>query len=91
MYIGIIREVKTETIDVAGDSLEAVRVQLEQRTPEGFFLTSAPVVMEMGTTMLTATGTYQAAGYEEISAETREQLVAAVPEGWQLLSIRDAS
>jgi hypothetical protein len=54
-------------------------------------LTLAPVSMAKASTAITATGTYARRDeVQEIEAPSYAELRAAVPEGWQMLSVRRA-
>lgn len=89
MLTATIRRVETLSVDVAGEGLEAVQAELEANRPAGFDLVSAPVAMKAGTTTLTATGTYERRDEtQEIQAPSYAELRAAVPAGWQMLSVR---
>lgn len=89
MLTGHIRSARTTTIDVEGDSLEAVTAALAAQAPAGFELISAPVRMRKGSTMLDATGTFEECGdIREIEASDLDGLRAQVPDGWRLLSVR---
>lgn len=91
MLIGRIRDARTVTVDVEGDSLEEITKQLAERAPEGFELVSAPARMRKGSITLDTTGTFQARGVvQEIEGPDIDALRAQVPEGWQLLSVRTA-
>ncbi len=91
MLTATIRRVETLTVDVAGEGLEAVQAELEKARPAGFELVSAPVAMQKGKTAITATGTYERRDeMQEIQAPSYAELRAAVPAGWQMLSVRRA-
>lgn len=71
-----------------GESLDEVHEQLAARTPEGFRLIKAPVAMAKASTEISATGTYARRDtIREVETATREEALAAAPEGWQLLHI----
>ncbi|KAA9135220.1 hypothetical protein [Microbacterium caowuchunii] len=87
MLIGLIRPIETRTVEVKGEGLRAIAEQLA--APEGWELVSAPALPAKGTTELHATATFaRRDGLQQIEAEDRDALLAKVPEGWQLLSIR---
>ncbi|WP_234057916.1 hypothetical protein [Microbacterium sp. NFH-22A-Y] len=90
MLTGLIRPVETRTVNVEGDSLADIHGKLTAQVPAGWELTKAPVTMTAGSTALTATGAIERRdGLREIEADTMTQLEAKVPEGWQLLSVRE--
>lgn len=90
MYIGMIRPRGAQTTDVTGPSLEDVQEQLEALRPEGFELVNAPAEMIKGAALIKTTGTFERRdGLREVEAETFDGVMSLVPEGWQLLSIRE--
>lgn len=91
MLTATIRRVETLSVDVAGEGLEAVQAELEAARPAGFDLVQAPVAMQKGKTAITARGTYERRDeMQEIEAPSYAELRAAVPAGWQMLSVRRA-
>lgn len=89
MLTATIRLVETLSVDVAGEGLEAVQAELEKARPSGFDLVSAPVAMQKGKTAITATGKYERRDeVQEIQAPSYGELRAALPKGWQMLSVR---
>ncbi|WP_336632854.1 MULTISPECIES: hypothetical protein [unclassified Microbacterium] len=89
MLTGLIRPHETRTIDVEGHSLADIQAQLDKATPVGWVLTSAPVAMVKGSTLMTATGTIERHDeLREIEADTIDALRAKTPPGWKLLSVR---
>ncbi|WP_336642353.1 hypothetical protein [Microbacterium sp. MMO-56] len=89
MLTGLIRPHETRTIDVEGHYLADIQAQLDDATPAGWVLTSAPVAMVKGSTLMTATGTIERHDEtREIEADTMPALEARVPDGWRLLSVR---
>ena len=89
MLIGLIRPLETRSFDVESTDLAGVQEALAALRPEGFDLVSAPVQMIKGAPILKATGTFHRRdGIEQIEAEDMDALLARVPEGWQLLSVR---
>ncbi|MGN8026096.1 hypothetical protein [Microbacterium sp. 22242] len=89
MLIGVIRPVESKTATVQAEELDEIQDLLAAQTPEGWQLASAPVVMAKKDTVLTAEGTMvRRDGVREIEADDMTALVAKVPEGYQLLSVR---
>ncbi|WP_426186546.1 hypothetical protein [Microbacterium sp. TWP3-1-2b2] len=89
MLIGLMRPVETRSVDVEAADLAGVQTALSAQRPEGFDLVSAPVVMIKGAAILKAKGTFQSRDrIEQIEADDMDALLAKVPEGWQLLSVR---
>lgn len=89
--IGTIRPLETRTADVEAHSLADVHTVLEHQRPDGFELTAAPVRMSNGTTALTATGVFSRRdGTREIEGANLAGLRAQVPDGWALVSVRQA-
>lgn len=90
MYVGRIRPRNTVTVPVEAPSLAEVQSALAAVTPAGHELVASPVQMVTGSPMLTAVGTFaRRDGARDIEADDRAALFAKVPEGWQLLSVRE--
>lgn len=89
MLRATIRQVEVREVEVAGNSLEEVHSQLSDQQPAGFELVKAPVKMTATGGTITATGTYHRRDVtQEITAATREELAALVPEGWTMLHVQ---
>lgn len=81
-----IRKVEHITVEVAGAGLPEIAAELQKLRPEGFDLVSSPVTMKAGSTALSAVGTFARRDeVREIEGTNRAELLAAVPDGWQLL------
>jgi len=92
VLIGLMRPVETQTFNVEAEDLAGVQTELSAHRPEGFDLISAPVVMIKGAAVLKATGTFARRDQvQQIDADNMDALLAKVPEGWQLLNVREAS
>ncbi|MFM9745346.1 hypothetical protein ACKI2C_48170, partial [Streptomyces brasiliscabiei] len=75
MLTGLIRAHETRTIDIEGHSIADIREKLTAAASPGWELTSAPVAMVKGSTVLTATGTFQRIdGLSAIDADTMPAL-----------------
>lgn len=91
MYTGMMRPKGTYTIDVIGDSLEHIQELLEAERKDGYELVNSPAVLIKGGEKFSSTGTFERRDdVRKIEAETRDDLFALVPDGWQLLNIREA-
>lgn len=89
MLIGMIRPRGATSTEVTGTSLEDVQAQLEAQRPEGYELMNAPAEMVKGAALIKTTGTFERRDdVREIEAEDMDALEAKVPDGWQLLSVR---
>ncbi|UTX53276.1 hypothetical protein [Leucobacter aridicollis] len=89
MLRATIRQVEVREVEVAGESLEEVHSQLAEQRPDGFELVKAPVKMTATGGTITAVGTYHRRDKtQEISAATRDELAALVPEGWTMLHVQ---
>lgn len=89
VLIGTIRPVETRTLTVEAHSLAEAHELLEAQCPPGFELANAPVTMGKGTTLLTAVGTFvRRDGARHIEAADRAALVAQIPDGWALITVR---
>lgn len=90
MYIGMIRPTGTASTEVTGETLEDVQVQLEAQRPDGYELVNAPAEMVKGAALIKTTGTFERRDdVREVEADTIEGVRWLVPDGWQLLSIRE--
>lgn len=77
--------------EVTGVSLEDVQAQLEAQRPAGYELVNAPAEMVKGAALIKTTGTFERRDeLTEIQADDMASLEAMVPDGWQLLSVRQA-
>lgn len=75
----------TEMIDIqaeAADNLDGMYAGLNAQVPDGFEL--------VGITPSKGTGKARRVELWEITIESRADLAAAVPDGWQALSTREA-
>ncbi len=89
MLIGLMRPVEVQSISLEGTDLADIQSQLEAQRPEGFDIVSSPVEMVKGAAVLKAVGTFARRDQvTEIEADDMDALLAKVPEGWQLLSVR---
>lgn len=89
MLVALIRPVESHTVELVGDSLEDVYTQLAGHEPEGYDLVSAPVRMLAGAEGIKATARFDRRdGLREIEADDMDALMAKVPDGWQMLSVR---
>lgn len=89
MYIGTIRPVETATVTAVGEGLEEVAVLVSAQAPEGWEVVETKVQMSKHETTLNATATIaRRDGVREIQGVDYAAVVAAVPEGHQLLSVR---
>lgn len=91
MLIGLMRPVETTSVAIEATDLADVQAQLAAQRPEGFDLVSSPVEMVKGAAVLKAVGTFARRDQvTEIEADDMAALEVKVPEGWQLLSVREA-
>ncbi|KKI18702.1 MULTISPECIES: hypothetical protein [unclassified Leucobacter] len=91
MLIGLIRPVETRTVSVEGEGIEEVAQLVAEQTPEGWLPTVIPVEMSKHETTLRSVATIaRRDGLEEVEGADYTAVVAAVPEGYQLLSVRPA-
>ncbi|MBY0688431.1 hypothetical protein K5S26_07735 [Microbacterium marinilacus] len=87
----MIRPSETRELTAEGASLEEIVGALLAQTPEGWQLTHKKVTMPKGTTKMVAVGRAARWGdVQEIEAADLTALRAAVPDGWQLLNVRNA-
>ena len=91
MLVALIRPVESHTVELVGDSLEDVHAQLAEHAPSGFDLVSAPARMLKGAQGIETTARFDRRdGLREIEADDMDALLAMVPDGWQMLSVRRA-
>lgn len=89
MYIGTIRPIETATVTAVGSGLEEVAVLVSAQAPEGWEVTETKVAMSKHETTLNATATIaRRDGVREIQGVDYAAVVAAVPAGHELLSVR---
>jgi hypothetical protein len=89
MLIGRIRPSEIREFTIEGDNLEQVRADVRAAVPSGWDLTDAP--LEMGKGFTTFTSRAKMARRDEptdIEADDLDALIAKVPDGYQLLSVR---
>ncbi|ABR10502.1 hypothetical protein MPMin1_gp72 [Microbacterium phage Min1] len=87
----LFRPRETRTIPVQGHELDEIQEKIAAETPAGWETISAPVSMSKRDTTLTAEGTIaRRDGLREVEAEDMDGILAKVPEGYQLLSVRGA-
>lgn len=83
-----IRKVETRQVEVSGEGLPEIQERLTAATPPGFDLVSAPVTMAKASTTITAVGTFARRDeIRELHGATRAELLAQVPDGWQMLYV----
>jgi hypothetical protein len=87
MFIGLVRPVEVKTREVRGEGIAAIHEQLE--APAGWELTEAHMGRQPGTTEFLTVGRFARRDETtEIEADDIETLRSKVPDGWQLLNIR---
>lgn len=88
---GRIRPLETRAVDLQGESLAEIHELAAAATPVGWELTDAPVTMSAGTIALTATATIlRRSDVQELEAGSFAELRAKVPDGFQLVSVRES-
>lgn len=88
MLAGVIRRNDGGEIDAEEETQAEVRAALEAQVPDGHMLTDATVAMMKGTTRIRATGRYRSTETKDIEADDMPALLAEVPDGWSLISVR---
>lgn len=90
MLIGVIRPVEFKNVTVQGHEFDEINDLIAAETPPGWLLVHAPVAMAKKDTVLTAEARIERRdGLQEIEADDLEALQAKIPEGYQLLSVRE--
>lgn len=89
MYVGAIRPVETRTVEVEGSGLEEIAELVAAQTPENWQVTGTKVSMPKESSILRAEATLaRRDGVSEIQGEDYAAILAAVPDGHQLLHVR---
>jgi len=90
MLFGRIRPVETRELTLQAASIDETREKAAAELPEGWVLTDAAATMPKASTMITLNAKMaRRDGASDIEAEDMASLRAKVPEGWQLLSVRE--
>lgn len=90
MLVATIRPIESHTTTVEGTNVTELRVQLAAQAPVGWDLVSAHATMKAGG-VRTVEGRFDRRdGVREIEAAGMAALEAKVPEGWRMLSVREA-
>lgn len=89
MYVGVIRPVETRTVAVERSGLEEITALVAAQTPENWQVTSTKVSMPKESSVLHAEASLaRRDGISEIQGEDYAAILAAVPDGHQLLHVR---
>ena len=89
MLIGMIRPHESRTVTVQGYELDEIQDKVAAESPAGWETAAAPVSMAKRDIILTAEATIvRRDGVTEIEADDMDALLAKVPDGFQLLSVR---
>lgn len=89
MLTGRIRQARTVTVDVQGESVEELQQALAAATPAGYELVSSSMRSRKGSFTLDSTGTFAERGeVREVEGANLDEIRSRVPEGWELLSVR---
>ena len=90
MLSGRIRPVETRELTVEAPSIDEARAQVSAQVPEGWVLTDAAATMAKASIMITLHAKLaRRDGAHDIEAADLGALRAQVPDGWQLLSVRE--
>lgn len=91
MLSGRIRPVETRELTVEAPTIDQTLERVRAELPEGWDLTDSAARMPKASTMITLRAKMaRRDGTDEIEAEDIASLRAKVPEGWQLLSVRES-
>ncbi|WP_308493743.1 hypothetical protein [Microbacterium terrisoli] len=91
MLSGRIRSVETREITVEAASIDEARAEVDAQVPEGWVVTDAAATMAKASIMISLHAKLaRRDGVRDIEAADLDALQALVPEGWQLLSVREA-
>ncbi|QAY61106.1 hypothetical protein ET475_14695 [Microbacterium protaetiae] len=90
MLFGRIRPLESRELTVQAPTIDEAHTQVEAQVPDGWVLTDAAATMPKASTMITLNARMaRRDGAQEIEADDLVALRAKVPEGWQLLSVRE--
>ncbi|WEG07403.1 hypothetical protein PU630_08980 [Microbacterium horticulturae] len=90
MMSGRIRPIETREVTLQAPTIDETREQARGEVPEGWDLTDAAATMPKASTMITLNAKMaRRDGVQEIEADDIASLRAKVPEGWQLLNVRE--
>jgi hypothetical protein len=90
MLSGRIRPVETRELTLEAPTIDETLERARSEVPEGWDLTDSAATMPKASTMITLRAKMaRRDGVDEIEAEDMTMLMAKVPEGWQLLSVRE--
>lgn len=90
MLVALIRPAEKHTATVQGTDLPALRAELVAQAPAGWELVASPVTMKPGGIRIVEGKFQRHDGVREIEADDMAALVAKIPDGWQMLSVRKA-
>lgn len=91
MLSAVIRPIESRTIELNGESGDAIRDAALAQMPEGWVIDGTKLKLDSHTATFNATVTItRRDGLQTIEAADRDALHALVPEGWQMLSVRRA-
>jgi len=91
MLSGRIRPVDTKEITLEAESVAAARARAQAQVPAGWAMTDVAVTMAKASVMISLSARFaRRDGATDIEAEDMASLRALVPEGWQLLSVRES-
>ncbi|GAA1526426.1 hypothetical protein HD600_002742 [Microbacterium ginsengiterrae] len=90
MLVALIRPVEVRTVSVEGEHIPDMRNEVITQMPEGWDLINAPVSMARGGARKMEATFQRFDELREIEAEDMDALIAKVPEGWMMLSVRRA-
>lgn len=86
-----IRPVETRELTVESPSIDEARAEVDAQVPAGWVVTDAEATMAKASIMITLHAKLaRRDGVRDIEAPDMDALRAQVPEGWQLLSVREA-
>ena len=88
MLTAMIRPVETRTLELNGESGDAIKTAALAQLPEGWVIERMPLKLEAGSQGFTSTVTItRRDGVRTIEAADVDGLQALMPEGWQMLSL----
>lgn len=90
MLAGLMRPTETREIAIEAPDLPALLARADQQAAEGWAVVDLKRIREKGLEGMRGTVTLRRDELSEVTAPSMADLEAAVPEGWQLISVRVA-
>lgn len=87
---GTVRSTNTLTFEATAPTIGEAKEIIARQVPPGFDLVSAQPAMSKSSQDVTVTGLARSTVTRDVEGSTLEQIRLTVPDGWQLIAVRDA-